>query len=139
MAKFEERFAKTYGEGSLQALGAIRPYETISTGSLSLDYATGVGGLVEGRLHEFWGVDGVGKTTLALGCVAEAQRKHPDKLAGWIDMEHSLDRYWVEAHGIDPGTWRGFTPVSAEDVADAMKDMLRSGLFSISCSTRSGG
>jgi recombination protein RecA len=131
LAKFEERFAKTFGEGTLKTIKKINPYEVISTGSLTLDYMTGVGGLVEGRLAEYWGVDSIGKTTMALLAIAEAQRKHPAKMTAFIDMEQTFDSKWAETNGVDLSRLRVYTPESAEDVADALKEIVRSALFSI--------
>ena len=131
--KFAERFEKNYGEDTLDRSGTIIPYEVISTGCLSLDYAMGVGGYVEGRLTEIWGVDGAGKSSLALQAIREAQHKHPTKLAGWVDMEHAFDKTWATHHGVNiakDALWL-VKPSSAEDVADQIKDFITSGLFSI--------
>ena len=129
--KFVEKFEKSFGTGTLKQTSASNPYEVLSTGSLSLDYALGVGGYVEGRIVEIWGPEGVGKTTLCLMAVAEAQKKHPDRRAAWVDMEQVFDERWAEAHGVDLSRLLLFTPSSAEDVADAVKEFLSSGLFSM--------
>jgi recombination protein RecA len=121
MKKFEERFTRAFGEESLKLSSEINPYEVISTGSLTLDYRLSVGGYVEGRLTEIWGIDGVGKTTLSLMAIAEAQRKHPEKRAAFIDMEQKFDRAWAAAHGVDLERLWLYSPQSAEDVADALK------------------
>lgn len=127
---FATKFAKDYGDGALAPIAKLAPYEVIPTGSLRLDYATGVGGLVEGRLSEWWGVDAIGKSTFCALAAVEAQRKHPDKLVGWIDMEQTLDLPLFKRLGVDVDTMFRFAPNSAEDVADALKDMVRSGEFS---------
>lgn len=129
--RFEADFTKEFGEGSLHTGKEALEYEVISTGSIELDIATGVGGLVEGRLTEFWGADGVGKSTMALLAAAEAQVKYPDKRVGWVDMEYSIDLPWVDSHGVDRDRWYHYQPRSSEDVADAMKKMATSGLFSL--------
>lgn len=131
LAKFEQRFAKSFGDDALKRSSKINPYEVISTGSLTLDYRLTVGGYVQGRLVEIWGSDGSGKTTLALMGIAEAQKKHPGKMAGFIDMEQKMDKAWAIAHGVNLDLLYHYIPQSAEDVADAMKEMLRSGLFSM--------
>lgn len=131
MKKWEEGFGKTYGAGTLRRGVDIVPYEVIPTGSLTLDYYLGVGGLVEGRLHEIWGPDGVGKTTLSLLMIAEAQRKYQDRVPAFIDMEQKLDAAWAVLHGVDLTRLHIFVPESAEDVADAMKDFCRSGFHSL--------
>lgn len=130
LSKFEQRFAKTFGEGTLTRSAETNPYEVISTGSLTLDYRLSVGGIVEGRLNEWWGPDGVGKTTMNIIGMAEAQRKHPEKMVGFIDMEQKFDKAWAIAHGVDLERLYLYTPESSEDVADAAKEMVRSGLFS---------
>jgi recombination protein RecA len=131
LKKFEERFAKTFGAGSLRRSAEVNPYEVVSTGSLTLDYRLGVGGYVEGRLVEIWGPDGVGKTTLSLFGLAEAQRKHKGKMVAFIDMEQKFDKAWAIAHGVDLERLYLYTPESAEDVADALKEMLMSGMISM--------
>ncbi len=128
--KFEQAFRKDFGD-TLTLCGDVAPYEVLSTGSLTLDFKTGVGGLVEGRLVEYWGPDGIGKTTLALMAIAEAQRKHPTRRAAFIDMERKLDKKWAVDHGVDLTKLYIFEPDTAEEVADAMKRLLDSGLISI--------
>lgn len=137
MDKAREKFVadqrKLFGEETIDNTGVIRPYEVISTGCLSLDYAMSVGGYVEGRITEIYGVDGIGKTTLALQGVREAQRKHPDKLVGYIDMERKLDLSWAQVHGVNisPESLLVYKPANAEDVADMLKNAVESGLFSL--------
>lgn len=129
--RWEEKFGKNYGEGTLKRADDLAAYEVLPTGSLTLDFILGVGGLVEGRLHEMWGPDGVGKTTLALLMIAEAQKKYPERIPAFIDMEHKLDKKWAALHGVDLTRVHIFEPESAEDVADAMKDFCRSGFHSL--------
>ncbi len=130
-AKFEEKFNKTFGSGSLVNASDISPYDIIPTGSLTLDYVLGVGGLVEGRLVEMWGPEGVGKTTLSLIMLSEAQKKHPDKQVAFIDMEQKLDLKWAETHDVDLSRTYIVKPNNAEVVADAMKQIVSSGFFSM--------
>lgn len=131
LSKFEEQFTKTFGAGTL-VTGSAKPvpYEVISTGSLALDYITGVGGLVEGRLNEFWGPDGIGKTRLSILHLVEAQRKHPTKKVAFIDVEKKWDWKWAIAHGLNPEMTYLYQPDDAEDVADALKDFIRSNIVS---------
>ena len=131
LAQFEEKFSSLFGEGSITTPDPSKLYEVISTGSLAMDYNTGVGGIVEGRIAEIWGMDGLGKTTICLMICAEAQKKHPDKLVAWIDMENTLDSKWAADHGIDVTRMKKISPRTAEEVADAMKEIIRSGLFSV--------
>jgi recombination protein RecA len=127
LEKFEKLMAKRYGEGRLETADTIQPYEVISTGSLALDLKTAVGGLVEGRLHEWWGVDNIGKTTLAILALCEAQKKHPDKLVAVIDVEHTFDDRWAARLGlnISRGAYYKFRPNTAEEASDALGDMVR--------------
>lgn len=129
--KFQERFQKAFGEGTLQSAADIPPYEVIPTGSLILDVATGVGGYPLGRLIELWGIESGGKTTLTLIGLAEAQRKFPGKRTGFIDMEQTFDPTLAQGYGVDIEKLDVFRPQSAEDVADAMKMMLQSGFYSM--------
>lgn len=129
--KFEEKFRKRFGAKSIHVASDATAYEVIPTGSLALDYALGVGGYVEGRLVEIWGADALGKTSLALEGVAQAQKKYPNKLAAWIDQERTFDLGWAIQHGIDPERLTVIPSASAEDVADALKEILQSGLFSM--------
>jgi recombination protein RecA len=125
--RFEQGFNKSFGEGSLQRYEDRKPYEVISTGSLDFDVATGIGGLVEGRLHEWWGDNGVGKTSLALCTVASAQRKYPAKMCAWVDVEQTFDWDWAVANGVNPSQLYLFSPSNAEDVADAVKRLVSDG------------
>lgn len=129
--KFVERFDKAFGEESLVKVADLPDYEVIPTGILSLDWALGVGGFVEGRLVEIWGPDALGKTTLALLNMVEAQRKHPDKVVGFIDMEQTFDRELARRLGLDDERTVVYSPDTAESVADAMKMMITSGAFSM--------
>ena len=120
-----------FGAETLKRSSEVNPYEVISTGSLTLDYRLSVGGYVEGRLVEIWGPDGVGKTTLSIMGMREAQKKHPDKMVAFIDMEQKFDKAWAATHGVDLGRLYLYTPETAEDVADAMKELCSSGLVSM--------
>ena len=93
---------KQYGKGSVMKLGdnsANMNVETIPTGSLSLDIALGLGGLPKGRIIEIYGPESSGKTTVALHCVAEAQKR--GGIAGFIDAEHALDPVYAKKIGVD--------------------------------------
>lgn len=119
--KFAAEFAKAFGEGSLERFEDTNPYVVIPTGSISLDMALGVGGLVVGRLHEWWGTEGIGKTSLALNLVAQAQAAFPDQFVSWVDMERTFDWPWAIANGVDPNRLWLMKPSSAEEAADAVK------------------
>lgn len=130
LAKFQADFDKAFGSGRL-VRPKVAPYEVISTGSLALDLATGVGGYVEGRITEIYGVDDIGKTSLAILGLVEAQRKHPQKQTAFLDMEGKFDPSWAQRHGLDLERNFLLLPDNAEDVADALKMVVRSGLFSM--------
>lgn len=127
---FLEKFEKAHASPLVSA-DERTPYKVISTGSLALDYALGVGGWVEGRLVEIWGADAIGKTTLSLLSVAEAQKAYPDKWVAFIDMEQTFDLGLAKGLGVDTQRLKVFTPTSAEAVADAVKDIISSGFFSM--------
>jgi recombination protein RecA len=131
LRKFEDSFGKAFGKDAISRSDKITPYEVISTGSVVLDYATGVGGLVEGRLHEYWGPDSIGKTTVAMQGIREAQVKHPDKMTAWLDVEARLDKSWAKAQGIDLKRMYLIEPDNAEEVADQMKMLVTSGFISM--------
>lgn len=132
LAKFEADFAKRHEATRELDADVSRNRTLYSTGSLALDYALGVGGYIGGRIVELWGPEQVGKSTLLLIAAGIAQRQHPDKLVGWIDVEATFDYDWAEAHGVDTSKNRlkVYQPENAEDVADISKDLGKSNLFS---------
>ncbi len=96
-----KQIKKQYGDGAIMRLGenSHLNVDAISTGSLSLDIATGIGGLPKGRIVEIYGPESSGKTTLALHCVAEAQKT--GGVAAFIDAEHALDPIYASNLGVD--------------------------------------
>src|SRR2546428_6836415 len=93
---------KQFGKGSIVRLGskdAIVPVAVISTGSIALDAALGVGGFPRGRINEIFGPESSGKTTIALQVVAEAQRK--GGMAAFIDVDHALDPIYARKLGVE--------------------------------------
>lgn len=128
---FKAKFASDMGS-SLQTLKADpSKIEAIPTGSLDLDVALGIGGWRVGRIHEVWGVEHAGKTTLAILSCIEALRVRPNQMVGWIDMEQTFDEVWAEALGLDLSKVLFHTPINAEDTADAAKRMIMSGMCSM--------
>ncbi|MBV6642831.1 MAG: DNA recombination/repair protein RecA, partial [Cyclobacteriaceae bacterium] len=91
-----DKLEKTYGKGTIMKLSdnKVLDVPTISTGSLGLDMALGVGGIPKGRVIEVYGPESSGKTTLAMHCIAEAQKK--GGLAAIIDAEHAFDKTYAE-------------------------------------------
>lgn len=128
---FLEEFEKSFGAGTLRRGAKKRKYQTISTGSIVLDVATGVGGYVRGRIHQIWGPQDQGKTTLAFAAVAEAQKANPNQMVAYIDVENKVDEEWAEAWGVDRSKWFLYVPPNAEDTADAVKKFLQNPLFSL--------
>ena len=96
-----DKLEKTYGKGTIMKLSdeKVLDVPTISTGSLSLDMALGVGGIPRGRIIEVYGPESSGKTTLAMHCIAEAQKQ--GGLAAIIDAEHAFDKLYAEKLGIN--------------------------------------
>lgn len=130
VAALRASFEKTMGT-PLQVGRRVEPYRVIPTGSLVLDAALGVGGLAVGRVHEYHGPEHAGKSTLAVLAAREAQRTQPDKMVGWLDMEQTFDVGWAVANGLDMDRVLFFTPKTAEDTADAAKQLIESGLCSL--------
>jgi len=118
---------KQYGRGTLLRLGDehfVQPTKAISTGSLSLDIATGVGGLPQGRVVEIFGPEASGKTTLALHVVANAQKA--GGIACYIDAEHALDPTFAGKIGVDIDNLLVSQPDSAEQALEICETIVRS-------------
>ncbi|MEP6737943.1 MAG: ATPase domain-containing protein, partial [Chryseolinea sp.] len=96
-----DKLEKTYGKGTVMKLSdeKVMDVPAISTGSIGLDIALGIGGIPRGRITEIYGPESSGKTTLTLHCIAEAQKK--GGLAAFIDAEHAFDKAYAEKLGID--------------------------------------
>ena len=122
---------KNYGKGTIMKLGdnAIEDVESISTGSISLDFALGVGGLPKGRVIEIYGPESSGKTTLALHAIAESQKK--GGIAAFIDAEHAFDRYYAQKLGIDIGNLLVSQPDNGEQALEIVDNLIRSGAIDI--------
>ena len=118
---------KAFGKGALMRLGdkEITPIEAISTGSLGLDLALGIGGIPEGRIIEIYGPESSGKTTLALQITAEAQKK--GGICAFIDAEHALDVYYAKNLGVDIDNLLVSQPDYGEQALDIVETLSRSG------------
>lgn len=132
LARFEAQFAKKHATTMVVDPEEAKARTIYSTGSLALDYALGCGGFVGGRIAELWGPEQTGKSTSLMIAAGIAQKKHPDRLVGWIDVEGTFDYDWARAHGMDttPNRLKVYRPGNAEDVADVSKDLGNSDLFS---------
>jgi recombination protein RecA len=122
---------KTYGKGTVMKLGdrQAMDVETISTGSLGLDIALGVGGLPKGRVIEIYGPESSGKTTLAIHAIAEAQKQ--GGIAAFIDAEHAFDRSYAEALGVDVENLLISQPDFGEQALEITENLIRSGAIDI--------
>jgi len=122
---------KNYGKGTIMKLGdsAIENIESVSTGSISLDNALGIGGLPRGRVTEIYGPESSGKTTLALHAVAEAQKL--GGIAAFIDAEHAFDRFYAKKLGIDIENLLISQPDNGEQALEIVDNLIRSGAIDI--------
>ncbi len=123
---------KQFGKGSIVRLGskeAIVPVATISTGSISLDHALGVGGFPRGRIIEIFGPESSGKTTVALQVVAEAQRV--GGMAAFIDVEHALDPIYARKLGVDVDNLLVSQPDYAEQALEITNALIASGSIDV--------
>ncbi len=118
---------RQFGKGSIMRLGstAVEAVPVISTGSLSLDIALGVGGFPKGRITEIYGPESSGKTTLALHVVAEAQKK--GGTAAFIDAEHALDTAYAQRLGVDVDNLLVSQPDFGEQALEIAEILIRSG------------
>ena len=122
---------KAFGKGSVMKLGQkpAMDIEEISTGSLGLDIALGIGGLPKGRIIEIYGPESSGKTTLALHTVAEAQKK--GGVAAFVDAEHALDPVYAGKLGVDVGELLVSQPDAGEQALEIADTLVRSGAVDI--------
>ena len=123
---------KQFGKGSIVRLGAkdaIVPISVISTGSISIDYSLGVGGLPRGRIIEIFGPESSGKTTIALQAVAEAQKA--GGVAAFVDVEHALDPIYAKALGVDVDNLLVSQPDYAEQALEITSSLIQSGAVDI--------
>ncbi len=126
-----DKLEKTYGKGTVMKLSdeKVMDVPTISTGSLSLDMALGVGGIPRGRIIEVYGPESSGKTTLAMHCIAEAQRA--GGMAAIIDAEHAFDKTYAEKLGIDTENLLISQPDNGEQALEIAEHLIRSGALDI--------
>lgn len=126
-----DKIEKGYGKGTIMKLGdqAIMDVPTISSGSISLDMALGVGGFPRGRVVEIYGPESSGKTTLAIHAIAEAQKK--GGIAAMIDAEHAFDRFYAEKLGVDVENLLISQPDNGEQALEIADHLIRSGAIDI--------
>jgi len=126
-----DKLEKSYGKGTVMKLSdeKIVDIPAISTGSLGLDIALGIGGIPRGRIVEIYGPESSGKTTLSLHCIAEAQKK--GGLAAFIDAEHAFDKSYAEKLGIDTENLLISQPDNGEQALEIAEQLIRSGALDV--------
>ncbi|MGV3557985.1 recombinase RecA [Larkinella arboricola] len=126
-----EKLDKAYGKGTVMRLSESKVVDVpvISTGSLGLDLALGIGGVPRGRIVEIYGPESSGKTTLTMHCIAEAQKN--GGLAAFIDAEHAFDRVYAEKLGIDTKNLLISQPDNGEQALEIAEHLISSGAIDI--------
>jgi recombination protein RecA len=126
-----DKIEKTYGKGAIMKMGdtPIEEIEIISTGSVGLDAALGVGGFPKGRIIEIYGPESSGKTTLAIHAIAEAQKA--GGIAAFIDAEHAFDRLYAQKLGVDTENLLISQPDNGEQALEIAENLIRSGAIDI--------
>ena len=123
---------KLYGKGAIMRMGstgALLPVSVVSTGSMELDYALGVGGVPRGRVIEIFGPESSGKTTLALHIIAEAQKRHG--AAAFVDAEHALDANYAKTLGVNTDDLLISQPDTGEQALEITEVLVRSGAVDV--------
>lgn len=122
-----DKLEKTYGKGTIMKLGdtTVEPMDAISTGSLGLDIALGIGGLPRGRVVEIYGPESSGKTTLAIHAIANVQKA--GGIAAIIDAEHAFDRSYAQKLGVDTKSLLISQPDNGEQALEIADNLIRSG------------
>ena len=126
-----DKMEKTYGKGSVMKLGdgAVEDVEVISSGSLTLDMALGVGGYPKGRVVEIYGPESSGKTTLAIHAIAEIQKK--GGIAAFVDAEHAFDQFYAKKLGVDIKELIISQPDNGEQALEIADNLIRSGAIDL--------
>lgn len=126
-----DKIEKSYGKGAVMKLGdnAVEKLESISTGSIGVDIALGIGGLPKGRIIEIYGPESSGKTTLAIHAIAEAQKK--GGIAAFIDAEHAFDQSYAAKLGVKTEELLVSQPDNGEQALEIAENLIRSGAIDI--------
>ncbi len=126
-----DKLEKSYGKGTVMKLGdsAVEPIDSISTGSIGLDIALGIGGVPKGRVIEIYGPESSGKTTLATHIIAESQKK--GGIAAFIDAEHAFDKYYAKKLGVDIENLLISQPDNGEQALEIADNLIRSGAIDV--------
>ena len=125
------KIEKDFGKGTIMKMGdkAVEDVPSISSGSISMNYALGVGGFPRGRVVEIYGPESSGKTTLAIHAIAEAQRA--GGIAAFIDAEHAFDRFYAQKLGVDVENLLISQPDNGEQALEITDHLIRSGAIDI--------
>lgn len=126
-----DKLEKSYGKGIVMKMDdeSVANIPSISTGSLGLDMALGIGGFPKGRVIEIYGPESSGKTTLAMHCVAEAQKL--GGIAAFVDAEHAFDRFYAEKIGVDTDELLISQPDDGEQALEIADNLIRSGAIDV--------
>lgn len=126
-----DKLEKSYGKGVVMKMddNTVVATEVISTGSFGLDMALGVGGFPKGRVIEIYGPESSGKTTLAMSCIAEAQKK--GGLCAFIDAEHAFDKFYAQKLGINTAELLISQPDDGEQALEIADNLIRSGAIDV--------
>lgn len=126
-----DKLEKSYGKGAIMRMGddAIDQIESISTGSIALDAALGIGGFPKGRIVEIYGPESSGKTTLAIHAIANVQKN--GGIAAFIDAEHAFDRFYAKKLGVDIENLLISQPDNGEQALEITENLIRSGAIDI--------
>ncbi|PYF74505.1 recombinase RecA [Pedobacter nutrimenti] len=126
-----DKLEKSYGKGAVMKLGdqAIESIESISTGSIGLDIALGIGGVPKGRIIEIYGPESSGKTTLATHIISEAQKA--GGVAAFIDAEHAFDKFYAKKLGVDVENLLIAQPDNGEQALEIADNLIRSGAIDV--------
>lgn len=126
-----EQIKSSFGQGSIMKMNEVvnMNVEVVSTGSLSVDLATGIGGLPKGRVVEIYGPESSGKTSLALSAIAQAQKE--GGIAAFVDAEHALDPEWAARLGVNVNDLYVSQPNSGEEALEILDNLVRSNAFDI--------
>jgi len=126
-----DKMDKTYGKGSVMKLGdgAVVDIDVISSGSVTLDIALGVGGFPKGRIIEIYGPESSGKTTLAIHAIAEAQKN--GGIAAFVDAEHAFDQFYARKLGVDTDNLINSQPDNGQQPLEIADNLIRSGAIDI--------
>lgn len=126
-----DKLDKTYGKGAVMRMGddAVVELEAISSGSIGLDMALGIGGFPKGRVVEIYGPESSGKTTLTLHAIAEAQKA--GGIAAFVDAEHAFDRFYAEKLGVNTEDLIISQPDNGEQALEIADNLIRSGAIDI--------